>query len=100
MREPHRVEVQDSQLLNRLQPENRKKLIDKTSERKAKRLENEAVYRKEKKRKRMKLQNKRLNLHLKKLSAHRKQKFRDETAIQKAGRLKKQAYLQLHCAIS
>ena len=39
MREPHRVEVQDSQLLNRLEPENRKKLIDKTSERKAKRLE-------------------------------------------------------------
>ena len=49
MREPHRVEVQDSQLPNRLEPENRKKLIDKTSERKANRLEKQAVYRKEKK---------------------------------------------------
>ena len=48
MREPHGVEVQDSQLLNRLEPENRKKLIEKTSERKAKRLVKQAVYRKEK----------------------------------------------------
>ena len=34
--EPHRVKVQDSQLVNGLEPENRKKLIDKTSESKAK----------------------------------------------------------------
>ena len=59
MNEPHRVKVQDSQLL--LELENRKKLIDKTSERKPKRLEKQAVCRK-KKRKRMKLQNKRLNV--------------------------------------
>ena len=49
MHEPHRVEVQDSQLLNGLERENRKKLIDKTSERKARSLEKQAVYRKEKK---------------------------------------------------
>ena len=57
---PHRVEVQDSQLLNRPEPENRKKLIDKTRERKAKRLKNRLSI--EKKRKIMKLQNKRLNV--------------------------------------
>ena len=97
MHEPHRVEVQDSQLLNRLEPGNRKKPIDKTSERKAKRLEKQAVYRKEKKKNETAEQKVE---HLKKLSARRKQKFRDETAIQKAGRLKKQADLLLHCAIS
>ena len=86
MHEPHRVE--DSQPLNRLEPENRKKLIDKTSERKAKRLEKQAVYSKQKKKNETAKQKVE---RLKKLSARRKQKLRDETAIQKAGRLKKQA---------
>ena len=86
MNEPHRVKVQGSQLL--LELENRKKLIDKTSERKPKRLEKQAVCRKEKKKNETAEQKVE---RLKKLSARRKQKLRDETAIQKAGRLKKQA---------
>ena len=97
MHEPDKVEVQDSQLLNRPEPENKKKLIDKTRERKAKRLEKQTVYRKEKKKNETAEQKVE---RLKKLSARRKQKLRVETATQKADRLKKQTDLLLHCAIS
>ena len=80
MYEPHRVKEQGSELLSILEPENRKKLIDKTSERKAKRSENEVVYRKEKKKNETAQQKVGC---LTKLSASRKQKLGDETAKKK-----------------